>query len=64
MEQTLIVIGSIFAVAIYVILLVKYFRGDFDYKDEILFYDKIKQECIIKRTFHSGKIEIIRKQYK
>lgn len=64
MEQTLLIFGLAFAAFALAVIMAKYLTGDFYYTDEIMFYDKIKQEYIVKRTFHSGKVEIIKKQYK
>lgn len=64
MEQTLLIFGLVFAAFALAVIMAKYLNGGFHYNDEIIFYDKIKQQYIIKRTFHSGEVEIIKKQYK
>lgn len=60
METLTIALGIIVMMAIAVLLL-KYLQGDFTYTDHIMFYDKIKAEYIVRREWHNGKVEIIKK---
>lgn len=64
MEIIIVIISILVVIIALAIFMLKYLRGDFDYRDEEVSVNYENREIVVRRVYHNGRVEYLMKKFK